>query len=103
MPNSALGDLIRSLGIHIEGALTPAVIASTLRGIDGRSTLKAEIGWRVYCKPCNQTISTHPRKKKGDVAWPRAADGQYEELVSCPKCGAKNFGNAEVVRHKLPA
>lgn len=102
MPNSSFGDLVRALGLHIDGPLTPTTIASTLRSIDGRSTYIGEVGWRSYCKSCDQTVSTHPRKKKGDAAWPRNAEGGYEEMVACPKCGQKSYGNSEIVRYKLP-
>ena len=102
MPNSMLGDLLRSLNLHIDGPLTLRAVADALAAQDGRATYKGEIGWRSYCKGCDQTVSTHPRKKKGDVAWPRTADGHFEPMATCPKCGAKSYGNAEVIRYKLP-
>ena len=102
MPNSMLGDLLRSLNVHIDGPLTLHAVADALAAIDGRATYKGEVGWRSYCKSCDQTVSTHPRKKKGDAAWPRTAEGQYELTATCPKCGNKSYGNAEIVRYRLP-
>lgn len=46
---------------------------------------KAEADRSAYCKDCNITISTKPRKK--DVRWPRGKDGNPVEVVRCPGCG----------------
>lgn len=101
-PNSGLGDLIRGLGQRIEGALTPSTVAATLASLDGRATFTADVAWRMYCKGCQHTVSTSPRTKKGETAWPRGGDGHYESPTSCPTCGNKQFGNAEIVRIRLP-
>jgi len=107
MSNSSLGDLIRALNLRFSTTPTPEVIASELRQVDGRATYSCEVGWRAYCKDCEIDISTHARKKKvksGDAAaWPKGADGQYEPQAACPKCHKKYFGNAEIMRYKLPS
>ena len=102
MSNSSLGDLIRALGLKLQGALTPQLIANTLKEVDGRAQFTGEVGWRAYCKSDEHTISTNPRKKKGDTPWPRTADGKPELQAQCPKCKQKMYGNADIVRHKLP-
>lgn len=101
--NHMMGELLRALGTRIEGPLTPATIADALQQATAeRKHFKGEVAWRKYCKACDQTISTAPRKKKGDIAWPKGADGSYELVVACPKCGEKGYGNAEIIRFRLP-
>lgn len=102
MQNSGLADLIRGLGQRIEGPFTPSAVAALLRSIDGRATFIADVAWRMYCKTCQQTVSTAARTKKGEAKWPKNAEGHYESPVACPGCNAKGFGNAEIVRIKLP-
>lgn len=102
MSNSMLGDLIRSLDLRIEGPLTPLIIAQTLRGADGRRTFRGDVGWRFYCKTCDITVATHPRRRQGDVAWPRDDVGHFVDVVTCPQCGQKGYGRAEILRFKLP-
>jgi len=106
MHNSSAGDLIRSLRIRFTGGLYPEPIDQELRAIEERRSYLAEVGWRAYCKSCEIEISTHPRKKRiksGDqVAWPKNGDGRYVEQAACPKCNTKMYGNAEIMRYKLP-
>ena len=100
--NHMVGELLRSLGFKISGPLTKEAIADALTQANAEGKhFRGEVGWRRYCKPCDQTVSTQPRKKKGDVAWPRGANG-FELVVACPKCGDKAYGNAEITRFKLP-
>lgn len=106
MPNSSFGDLMRALNIRFSGVVTPQVIEQELRQIDGRVSYQAEVGWRAYCKTDEIEISTSARKKKiksGDqAAWPKDANGNFLEMAECPKCKTKMYGNAEIVRYKLP-
>ena len=102
MPNSSAGDLIRALDLRLEGALTPTAIAELFKGVDGRRGYTAEVIWRAFCKTCNTTVSTAPRKKKGDVPWPAAVNGVLPEMATCPQCKQKKFGQAEISRYKLP-
>lgn len=103
--NSAAAELTRSLGIVLEGKLTPERWKEALRHADGRTRFTAEYGWELYCHTCRETtVSTTPNKKKKQVAWPRKQDGSPELSVSCPKCkGAATYGNVRLVRYKLPA
>ena len=101
--NHGVGDLLRALGFRIEGPLNGQKIQDALTEATAtRRHFRGEVAWRRYCKSCEQTVSTAPRKKKGDVAWPRAADGKPELVVACPKCGDKGYGNADIIRFKLP-
>lgn len=106
MANSSLGDLIRSLDLRFSGPMTTQNIVAELRGIEERKSYQAEVGWRTYCKSCEKEVATHPRKKKvkegSQVAWPKGADGRFTDMAECPGCHSKMFGNAEVVRYKLP-
>lgn len=101
--NSMAGDLLRALGVKIEGPLTPQKLGDALNTANAQGRhFRAEVGWRKYCKADDISVSTHPRKKKGDVMWPRDAQKNPELVVACPKCGEKGFGNAEIMRFKLP-
>ncbi len=106
VPNSSLGDLIRALDLHFTGPLTRGAIIAELQGISERRSYTAEVGWRVYCKACEMEIATHTRKKRvkagEQVAWPKGADGRFIDMAECPKCHTKMYGNAEIVRYKLP-
>lgn len=106
MPNSRAGDLFRSLDVRINGPLTRSAVRDALAEVDGRARFWAEVGWRRYCKTCDIEVSTNPSKKKvrdgKQVAWPRDGQGEFEELVACPKCGAKGYGREEITRYKLP-
>lgn len=106
MANSSAGDLIRALNLQVTGGLTPQAVASLFQSVDGRASYDAEVGWRVYCKDDEIEVSTHARKKKikagEQVPWPKGADGKLLEQATCPKCKRRMFGNAEIMRYKLP-
>lgn len=103
--NSAAAELTRSLGIKIEGALTPEKWKLAMQQADGRMRFTADYGWELYCRNCQETtVSTSPNKKKGQQPWPRTADAKPIPSVGCPKCkGTPSFGNVRIVRYKLPA
>lgn len=104
-----LGELIRSMGVRIEGSLLAkqengkSVIHNTVAQLNGQATFQAEIIWRAYFKSTETTVSTHPRKKAGELPWPKDAQGQFEMLATNPQTGEKAYGYAEIARVKLPA
>ena len=110
MPNSMAADLIRSLDVRAEGSLTPEVAAELFEQASNQGRhFRGEVGWRFYCDHNKNstigdplTISTHPRKKKGDIKWPQNNDGSLVEHLKCPKCGRVGYGNADIVRYLLP-
>ena len=106
MANSSAGDMIRAMDLRLTGALTPQLIVNELRAIEERRSYQAEVGWRVYCKADEIEIATNTRKKRikagEQVAWPKDKDGHYCEMAECPKCHSKMYGQAEIVRYKLP-
>jgi hypothetical protein len=101
---SSAAELTRSLGIRIEGKLTVQRWQDALRHADGRARFTAEYGWELYCRSCRETtVSTTPRKKRGQIPWPRKSDGTPELMARCPKCkGAPAYGSVRIVRYKLP-
>lgn len=100
--NSQLADMLRGLGYPAGSRITEENVKNFLREADGRTRMDAEVSWRRYCKTCDSTVSTSPRKKKGDHPWPKAADGSWEPYISCPTCGDRGFGREEIIRFKLP-
>ena len=103
MPNSMAADLIRSLGVRIAGPLSKDTIDNAFKDAEATGKhFRGEVAWRSYCKACDKTVSTHPRKKKGDMAWPRDVEHNPVMLATCPGCGSKNYGRADIVRFKLP-
>ena len=103
MTNSSAGDLIRAMGLHVDGPLTPPAIDGLFRSVDGRRSYDADVVWRMFCKTCNVTVSTAPRKKKGDIPWPKPdASGNLPEMVACPQCHQRQYAQAEILRYRLP-
>lgn len=102
MPLSMGQDLLRALNIRISGALTPEAIRDAVAGVDGRARFRGEVTWRAYFKGTETTVSTAPRKKKGDIPWPKDAQGQYLEMATNPSTGEKMYGQADINRVKLP-
>lgn len=101
MPIDMLSDLVRSLGHRLPPGAGPEEYTALLQGISGRAKGRGEVGWRRYCKACDMTVSTHPRKN--DVKWPRdAASGKPFPTVECPGCSDKGYGREEIVRFRLP-
>jgi hypothetical protein len=101
--NHKVGELLRALAIRIDGPLTKERIADALEEATAeRRHFRAEVEWRRYCKACETTVTTHPQKKRGDSSWPRNADKQPDDVVACPVCGDKGYGEARITRFKLP-
>lgn len=97
--NSQGGELLRNLGLRVE-PLTPQNIVVALQGADGRARgTGIDVGWEVYDKGLDIRISTHPNKKKKDIAWPRGADGKYELMATFPN-GQKAYGRETIMRFK---
>lgn len=108
MSNSEAGDLIRSLGLRLEGNFTSQsemgrAVETLLAGADGRVRFHAEVGWEAYFKSTDTRISTNPRKKRGDLPWPRGADGLPELTATNPSTGERAYGYARIMRYKLPS
>jgi hypothetical protein len=96
------GELLRALGVRLEGSML-AQIEPTLQQLNGRVSFMAEVGWRAYFKSTETTITTHPRgKKRGDLPWPRSADGTPELLATNPSTGEKVYGYAYVAKIIAP-
>lgn len=100
MPISFGQDLLRALGLRVS-PFTPTAIKEALYGASGRVRFRGEVGWRAYFKGSQVTVSTRPRRKKGELPWPKAADGAYE-LMAVDPSGEKAYGREEVIRFKLP-
>lgn len=101
MAISSMGDLLRSIGQRLDTSTPSATqIVDALRAADGRASGRAEIGWSRYCKACDHTVSTHPRKDQ--TKWPRDTDGKPVAVVACPNCGDRGYGREEIMRYKLP-
>jgi len=94
------GELLRALGLRITGALTPEVIQDALSTVDGRVNFFAEIKWEAYFKSDGTRFSTQPRKKKGDLQWPKDQEGKFTLTVENPTTGQKAFGRAIITRVK---
>jgi hypothetical protein len=99
-----VGDLLRALNFRLDGKQTRSRIGEAFdQASNERRHFRGKVEWRRYCKVCEKTISTSPRTKRGDIAWPKAADGQgYELAVACPGCGEKAYGQAQIQRFLLP-
>ena len=97
--NSRGGELLRSLGIHAE---TRAAVEQALTEADGKVMGRGVVNWEAYCKDDKQVVSTNPNAKRGDVRWPKGADGKYVTEVQCPKCGAALAGREKITDYKLP-
>lgn len=102
--NSLGGELLRSLGLRVDSGsrLTPQVVEQLVREADGRASFRAEVIWRAYFDATDTTVSTRPRASRGEIPWPRTADGKFELLATDPKTGEKQYGRVEINRFKLP-
>ena len=100
MPISAMNDLVRNLGERLSAHPEWQDYTDLFQRLSGTSRGRAEVGWRRYCKACNITVSTHPRK--GDVKWPRDAANKPVQIVACPGCSDKGYGREEIVRFRSP-
>lgn len=91
------GELLRALGVRLEGSML-AQIEQAASQLDGKVNFMAEIGWRTYFKDSDVTVSTNPRKKRGEIPWPKTAEGLPELLAVNPQTGAKAFGYPEIMK-----
>ena len=98
---SRAGELLRALGIRLEGDISKQ-IEQALQQVNGRVNFMAEIGWRTYFKNGDVTVSTHNRKKKGELPWPRTADGTPELLATNPKTNEKQYAYPEIMSIPAP-
>lgn len=101
MPNSSVGDVLRSLDIRLAKA-TVSAIREALMAASGQKSLRAQIGWEAYFKDTQTTVSTAPRKSKGDLPWPKNAEGKFEQMAVNPATGEKAYGRERVLRWLLP-
>lgn len=97
MPISQGGELLRALGIRLDGPIKDQLPAA-LAKVNGNVSFMVEVGWRTYFKATETTMSTSPRKKRGELAWPKNAQGQYELLGVNPVNGEKSYGYPEVFK-----
>lgn len=103
-----LAELLRSCGVREERNLLAKteggvyVIDELVTALNGNATFDGEGIWRTYFKSTSTTISTHPRKKAGELAWPRNAQGEYELLATNPQTGEKAFGYFEITGLHTP-
>jgi hypothetical protein len=98
----SLAELLRSMGVRDIDLKTQ--LESTLVALDGKGVIEsAEIVWRTYFKSTGVTVSTAPNKKKGDLPWPRDAQGNPELMATEPSTGEKAYAYAEVVRYHQAA
>jgi hypothetical protein len=98
----SLAELLRAMGVS--GIDIKTQLESTLVQLDGKGVIEsAEIVWRTYFKSTQTTVSTAPRKKAGELPWPRDAQGNPELMAVNPSTGEKAYGYAEVVRVHAPA
>ena len=95
------GELLRALGIRLDGPIV-GQIEDALKAVNGRVNFLAEIGWRTYFKSTDTTVSTMPNKKKGEIPWPRLADGKPELLATNPNSGEHMYGYAEIIKIFAP-
>lgn len=89
----AMGARLNNITQEIDGAL---------KQLDGRAQFKGEVGWRAFFRSTETTVSTHPRKKKGELPWPREADGTPSLMATNPQTGEKAYGYPEIFRIILP-
>jgi hypothetical protein len=100
MPISAMNDLVRNIGQRLSAHPEWQDYTDLFQAQSGRARGRGEVGWRRYCKACNITVSTHPRK--GDVKWPRDGANKPVLIVPCPGCNDKGYGREEIVRFRSP-
>jgi len=94
-------ELLRACGVRIEGSFL-AEIEVTVAQMNNKATFDAELIWRCYFKSTDTTYSTAPRKKQGELPWPRTSDGNFELMVKNPATGESAYGYLEVARARLP-
>ena len=84
--NSRGGELLRTLGIHLDKP-SQAAVEQALREADGRVMGRGVVNWEAYCKDDKQVVSTNPNTKRGDARWPKGADGKYLSEVRALSVG----------------
>ena len=100
--NSRGGELLRTLSINLGANLNKGAVEQALREADSRVMGRGVVNWEAYCKDDKQVVSTNANTKRGDVRWPKGADGKYVSEVTCPKCGAALSGRERITDYKLP-
>jgi hypothetical protein len=93
-------ELLRCLGIKITGAMTPAAVEQAVQQVDGRVQFNGQLGWRTFFRDTETTVSTFPRRKKGELAWPQNGDRTYQDMAVDPSTGQKAYGYPEIYRVK---
>jgi hypothetical protein len=98
---SSIANLIRSLNIRFDGPATWSMIKDELRLADGRSYGKLVLGWRARFPGTETVVSTSARTKKGEIAWPKKDNKQYELMATDPANGQKAYGRENVQTYLL--
>lgn len=101
MPNSSVADLLRALDIRLDRA-TVANIRDVLIAASGQKSFRAQVGWEAYFKDTQTSVSTAPRKSRGDLPWPKNAEGKFEMMATNPATAEKAFGRERILRYLLP-
>lgn len=105
--NHDIGELLRCLGVRADSP-KPSDLVAALKQADGRAGGEAVFGWEAYSKDTQEQFRTSPRKRpdkksgKVDMAWPKGADGKYEQTVKFPESGDSAYGRVRVISYKLP-
>lgn len=102
MANSSAADLIRSLDLTVS---TPTMsgLKDILLTKSGQRTFQAVVGWETYFKSTQTRVSTSPRKKNGDLPWPKESNGKYAQYAINPSTGEKAFGREKILFYLLPS
>lgn len=97
--NSDGEELMRALGIRIEGPFTWDAAKQAFQEASGRATFTATVGWSAFQKETKVSIRTNPRRD--DLPWPKGSDGKFEQPTSFPD-GEKTYGREEITRYRIP-
>lgn len=105
-----VAELLLSMGVRLDQSNLLAidangkrVIENTLEQLNGKATFQAEVIWRAYFKSTDTTVSTSPRKKAGELPWPREANGLPTLLAKNPTNGETMYGYPEINVYKRPS
>lgn len=101
MSNSSVGELLRALDIRLDRP-TVGNIREALTAASGQKTFRGEVAWEAYFKDTQVTVSTQPRKSKGDLPWPKDANGKLEQFAANPATGDKVYARERITRYLLP-
>jgi hypothetical protein len=98
---STITNLIRSLGIKLEGQVPWSVIQDELKAADGRAYGRLALGWRARFPGTESIVSTAARAKRGETAWVKDKNGDYEPMAKDPKSTATAYGRENVLNYLL--